>query len=174
LCDNFVTPYNGVMGKSTAALRHNGCAANIVDIYALVKQGDNGLTLASSQFKAELTDYLNTKKMLTDFICIKDGVIVLTSLSIDVVLDKYYRTFEENIRAKIERNLAIFFNLNNWDYGQILRNTDVIKALSNISEPYRYEVNLTTSDPNNSGSQVTTKFYEIIRPDNIQIDFQYE
>jgi hypothetical protein len=174
LCDNFVTPYNGIMGKSTAALRHNGCAANIVDIYVLVKEGDNGLTLASSQFKAELTDFINTKKMLTDFICIKDGVVVLTSVSIDVVLDKYYRTFEENIKAKIERNLTVFFNLNNWDYGQILRNTDIIKALSTIPEPYRYEVNLTTSDPNNSGSQVTTKFYEIIRPDSIQIDFQYE
>jgi hypothetical protein len=174
LCDNFVTPYNGIMGKSIAALRHNGCAANIVDIYVLVKEGDNGLTLASSQFKAELTDFINTKKMLTDFICIKDGVVVLTSVSIDVVLDKYYRTFEENIKAKIERNLTVFFNLNNWDYGQILRSTDIIKALSTIPEPYRYEVNLTTSDPNNSGSQVTTKFYEIIRPDSIQIDFQYE
>ena len=69
---------------------------------------------------------------------------------------------------------TVFFNLNNWDYGQILRSTDIIKALSTIPEPYRYEVNLTTSDPNNSGSQVTTKFYEIIRPDSIQIDFQYE
>ena len=174
LCDNFVTPYNGIMGKSIAALRHNGCAANIVDIYVLVKEGDSGLILASSQFKAELIDFINTKKMLTDFICIKDGIIVLTSVSIDVVLDKYYRTFEENIKAKIERNLTVFFNLNNWDYGQILRSTDIIKALSTIPEPYRYEVNLTTSDPNNSGSQVTTKFYEIIRPDSIQIDFQYE
>lgn len=174
LCDNFVTPYNGIMGKSTAALRHNGCAANIVDLYVLVKEGENGLTQASSQFKAELIDYINTKKMLTDFICVKDGVILLTSLNLDVVIDKYYRTFEENIKAKIQRNLAVFFNLNNWDYGQILRNTDVIKALSSVSEPYRYEVILTTEDPANSGTQVTTKFFEIIRPDSITITFQYE
>lgn len=174
LCDLFATPYNGVMGKSAIALRHAGCAANIIDVYALVKEGDNGLAIASSQFKAELTSYLDTKKMLTDFICIKDGVVILTAISIDVVLDKYYRTFEENIKAKILRNLTIFFNLNNWDYGQTLRTTDIVKALSSVQEPYRYEINLTTDDPNNSGSQVLANYYEIIRPLSTEILFQYE
>lgn len=174
LSDLFTTPYNGVMGKASVALRHAGCAANIVDIFVLIKEGDNGLALANSQFKAELIEYLNTKKMLTDFICVKDGVIILTSISVDVVLDKYYRTFEENIKSKIERNLTIFFNLNNWDYGQTLRSTDIIKTLSTIQEPYRYEVTLTTDDPANSGSQVLAKYFQIIRPDLIDIQFQYE
>jgi hypothetical protein len=56
------------MGKSAVALRHAGCSANIIDIYILAKSGDAGLQIANSQFKAELTDYLNTKKMLTDFL----------------------------------------------------------------------------------------------------------
>jgi hypothetical protein len=173
-CDLFVTPYNGVMGKSAVALRHAGCSANIIDIYVLAKSGDSGLQIANSQFKAELTDYLNTKKMLTDFTCLKDGVVVLTSVLIDVVLDKYYRTFEETIKARIQSALSVFFNLVNWDYGQTLRDTDVIKALFSVQEPYRYDVTLTTANPDNSGKQVTTKYFEIIRPDTIEIEFQYE
>jgi len=174
ICDLFVTPYNGVMGKSAVALRHAGCSANIIDIYILAKSGDAGLQIANSQFKAELTDYLNTKKMLTDFTCLKDGVVVLTSVLIDVVLDKYYRTFEETIKARIQSALSVFFNLVNWDYGQTLRDTDVIKALFSVQEPYRYDVTLTTANPDNSGKQVTTKYFEIIRPDTIEIEFQYE
>lgn len=174
LCDLFVTPYNGVMGKSTVSLRHAGCAANILDIFVLVKNGTDGLQPASTQFKAELIEYLNTKKMMTDFVCIKDGIIINTNISIDVVLDKYYRTFEDTIRAKIERNLAIFFNLQNWDYGQSLRDTDVMKALSSVNEAYRYEVSLTTDDPNNSGRLVSAKYYEIIRPETTTILFNYE
>ena len=112
--------------------------------------------------------------MLTDFTCLKDGVVVLTSVLIDVVLDKYYRTFEETIKARIQSALSVFFNLVNWDYGQTLRDTDVIKALFSVQEPYRYDVTLTTANPDNSGKQVTTKYFEIIRPDTIEIEFQYE
>jgi len=147
LADIFVTPYNGVMGKASAILRHGGCAANIIDLFVLAKSGSDGLQTASSEFKAELIEYMNDRKMLTDFLCVRDGVIIGCTVSIDVILDKYYRTFEDDIRAKIERNMAIFFNLVNWDYGQTLRDTDVIKGLSSVTEPYRYEVSLTTADP---------------------------
>jgi hypothetical protein len=174
LGDLFATPYNGVMGKSTAVLRHGGCAANIIDFFVLVKSGTDGLQVASSQFKAEFIEYMNTRKMVTDSLCIKDGMAINTVVHIDVILDKYYRTFEENIKAKMERNLTVFFNLLNWDYGQSLRDTDIIKALSNISEPYRYEVQLTTDDPMNSGRIVAAKYYEIIRPETTTIQFFYE
>jgi hypothetical protein len=174
LADIFVTPYNGVMGKASAILRHGGCAANIIDLFVLAKSGSDGLQTASSEFKAELIEYMNDRKMLTDFLCVRDGVIIGCTVSIDVILDKYYRTFEDDIRAKIERNMAIFFNLVNWDYGQTLRDTDVIKGLSSVTEPYRYEVSLTTADPNNSGRVVAAKYYEIIRPDATNIEFTYE
>ena len=174
LGDLFSTPYNGIMGKSTAILRHGGCAANIIDFFVLAKVGADGLQIASSQFKAEFVEYINTKKMITDILCIKNGSIINTVIHIDVILDKYYRTFEENIKAKIERNLTVFFNLLNWDYGQSLRDTDIIKALSSINEPYRYEVQLTTDDPLNSGRIVATKYYEIIRPETTTIQFFYE
>jgi hypothetical protein len=174
LADLFVTPYNGVMGKATVSLRHAGCAANILDIFVLTKNGVDGLQPASTQFKAEFIEYMDAKKMLTDNICVKDGLIINTTVSIDVVLDKYYRTFEDSIKAKIERNLTIFFNLQNWDYGQSLRDTDIIKALSTITEPYRYEVTLTTDDPNNSGRIVAARYYEIIRPEATVIQFNYE
>jgi len=170
----FTTPYNGAMGKAAITLRHSGCAANIIEAYILAKDGISGLTPASSQFKAEFMDYMDSKKMITDYLVIKDGVIIQTVVHLDVVMDKYYRTFEDDIKSKIERNLAIFFNLNNWDYGQGLRDSDIVKALSNIQGPYRYDITFTTNDPGNSGRVVHAKYFEIIRPENTIIQFHYE
>ena len=174
LADLFSTPYNGVMGKANAVLRHGGCAANLIDLFVLAKSGTDGLQVASSQFKAELMEYLGTKKMMTDYISLKDGIPIGCTVAIDVIIDKYYRTFEDDIRAKIERSMNLFFSLPNWDYGQSLRDTDVVKGLSSVTEPYRYEVNLLTTDPQNSGRIVTAKYYEIIRADAVNIEFNYE
>lgn len=50
----------------------------------------------------------------------------------------------------------------------------MIKSLSDLKEIQRYEVNFITNDAENGGSRVTTKFYEIIRPDTTDITFTYE
>lgn len=172
--DLFQTAYNGVTGKTNAVLRHSGCSANLIDLYVLVREGSDGLTAPNSQFKAELIEYLSTKKMMTDSIAILDGTVILTDLNLQVFIERQYQPFEDTIYEKIQRNLAIFFNLQNWDYGQSLRDIDVLKALSNISEPLRYDITFVTDNPNNSGLLVTSKYYEIIRPNNININFQWQ
>jgi hypothetical protein len=163
LSNLFVTPYNGTMGKATATLRHSGCSANIIDLYVLARDGTNGLAHSSSQFKAELLDYISTKKMLTDSICIKDGVIIEAQLKIDVKIDSFYISQEDMIRTKILRNLDLFFNLQNWDYGQQLKVVDIIKALSNISEPTSYEISLYTVSYPEGTQIIPANYYEIIR-----------
>lgn len=172
--DLFQTAYNGVTGKSNAVLRHSGCSANLIDLYVLVRDGTDGLIPPNSQFKVELMEYLNTKKMMTDSVNVLDGTVILTDVNIQVFIDRQYQPFEDQIYERITRNLGIFFNLQNWDYGQSLRDIDVLKALSNISEPYRYDITFVTDNPNNSGQLVTTKYYEIIRPNNLNINFQWQ
>ena len=175
LVDLFVSPYNGQTGKGIAALRHSGCSANLIVIYVLVKSGTDGLQLPTSQFKLELYEYLETKKMMTDSITVQNGTIVLVSLNIDVFLTPQFIPFEEEIGASIYRDLAIFFNLQNWEYGQALRNIDVLKALSAIPQPYRYDIQFTIdNDTNRNPNEVIVNFYEIIRPDQITLRFHYE
>jgi hypothetical protein len=175
LTDQFATPYQGKIGKSTAVLRNYGCSGNIIDLYILaIADTPDQLSYASNELKIELQTYLDGIKMFTDFVCLKDGRIVNVDVSLDVVLDRFYRKFEDEIRIKIQRRLNSFFAIGNWEYNQNLKDTDLIKTLSDIKEINRYEITFTTDDPNNSGTSVTTKFYEIIRPDVIDITFTYE
>jgi hypothetical protein len=71
------------------------------------------------------------------------------------------------------RDLAIFFNIQNWEYGQSLRDIDLLKALANVAEPYQYEITFITDDQNNGGKLVTTKFFQIIRPNNLNVNYTY-
>jgi hypothetical protein len=174
VADQFATPYQGQIGKSTAVLRNYGCAANIIDLYVLAKDGIDGLAEASDELKSELFIEINKKKMLTDYVCIRDGIVVLTDISIDLTVDKFYRKFEEEIRGKVNRRINEFFTINNWEYGQTLKDTDVVKSISDIKEIKTMDITFTTNDPSNSGQVVTTRFYEIIRPDTLTISFNYE
>ena len=105
---------------------------------------------------------------------ILDGEIILTNVSVNVVLDKYYKKFEDEIKFNMNSRIENFFHLDNWDYEQNLRDVDIIKALSDMQQPSRYDIYFTTSDPDNSGKFVRARYFEIIRPESISISFTYE
>ena len=170
----FTTSYNGTMGKANAVLRHSGCSANIIEFYILVKLDNFNLAKANSQFKYEFQDYMNDKKMLTDYISLKDGEIIYVDIAINVVLDKYYKKFQDEIKTQIQNRVNAYFALSNWDYGQILRDIDIVKTLSDLQQPRRYEINFVTTNPQNGGKQVIARYFEIIRSENIQVNFTYE
>lgn len=175
MADQFASPYQGQTGKATAVLRNYGCAANIVDIYVLARgTAANDLQIGSNEFKAELADLLDRKRMFTDFVCIKDGSILLVDASVDVVMDKFYRKFEDQYRARITQVVNAFFALSNWDYMKSLKQEDLSKQLSVVREAKRFEMTFLTNDPNNSGSLVTARFNEVIRLDTLSITFVYE
>jgi hypothetical protein len=174
IVDLFATAYNGVTGKSVATLRHSGCSANIIEIIALVRNGADGLAKPSSQFKAELNEYLSGKKMMTDYLSILDGEIILVDVTLQVYLAKQNKVFQDNIDEKIRRNLAIFFNVQNWEFGQPIRDIDILKALSTVDEPYRYELCFTTLNNGNCQTSISSRYFEIIRPGNIIINYTYE
>jgi hypothetical protein len=174
LTDLFVSPYNGQIGKSLAALRNYGCAANIIDLYILAKDGVDGLKEASDNLKAELSEYINQVKMMTDFVCIKDGVIVLVDVVLDIVVDKFYKKFGDEINAKIKQRMDAFFILSNWEYGENLRESDLIRGLADMKEIDTIDATFTTADPENGGNIVTTQYYEIIRLDNLTINLVFQ
>jgi hypothetical protein len=93
-------------------------------------------------------------------------------VTIDVSLDKFHRKFESEIKDNILRRASAFFALNNWDYNQILRDTDLIKALSDIKEIQSFQVTFVTND-GDSGTIVIPRFNEIVRPDIITTALMY-
>ena len=172
VAEQFSSPYQGQIGKATAVLRNYGCSANIVDLYILAKQDDSTLEVASDQLKSELKNHIDQIKMITDYVCLKDGSVLSTAVEIDVFIDRFYKKFEDEIREKINRRINSFFSIVNWDYGKVLRDIDIIKQLSDIKDPSRYEISFTTDDGNSN--IVTPRFDEIIRPESININFTYE
>ena len=173
LTDQFVTPYQGQIGKSTVVLRNYGCAGNIIDLYILARDGVSGLKEAGADLQNALDRYLNTVKMFTDYVCIRDGQIVFVDISIDITSDRLYRKFEEELRVKVQRRIDAFFAISNWEYGESLKEIDITQTLSDMREFTSIDIAFITNDPNNGGSLVTTKFYEIIRPDTITVNFTY-
>lgn len=173
LTDQFATAYQGQIGKSTAVLRNYGCSGNIIDLYVLALDGDN-LKECSIELKSQLENYLDDLKMFTDHVCIRDGQIISVDISIDVIMDRFYRKFEDELRVKIQRRLSVLFSLQRWEYKQTLRDSDIVKSLSDLTEVQRYEITFVTNDSDNGGSSVTSRFFEIIRPDVINITFTYE
>jgi hypothetical protein len=173
LADQFSTAYHGQIGKSNAILRNHGCAGNIIDLFILAKDGTDGLDIASNGLKVALMEELTDKKMLTDFMCIRDGSIIYVDVTIEATLDKFNRKFQEEIKAWIQDRATIFFSINNWEYGQSLKIADLVRDLSDIKQVSSFLANFITADPDNSGELVTAKYYEIIRPDEITISFLY-
>lgn len=173
LSDQFATAFHGKVGKSNAILRNSGCAGNIIDLYMLAQEGTDGLVEAGNELKVALNEEMNTKKMLTDFLCIRDGEIVSTDISIDVTSDKFFRKFELEVRENITQRVNSFFALNNWEFGKTLKESDLVRSLSDIDQANGFDITFTTNDPDNSGEIVTTEFFQIIRPDDVAISFVY-
>jgi hypothetical protein len=174
LANQFATEFHGQIGKATATLRQYGCAANIIDVYVLARLDEQSLVEASDDLKARLREELDAKKMLTHFVCIKDGTIIEADITIDVVMDKFYRKFEEEYRTRVLRKVNGFFSLNNWDFGQDLKSIDLLKEISEIKEIRTLELSFITEDEDNSGTLVTARHDEIIRPSSIEINFVFE
>lgn len=172
--DQFTTPFHGQIGKSTAVLRNYGCSANVVDLYILTKDGDDGLSPSNNELKNDLQEALEDVKMITDFVCIRDGVVVEVDVSVDVVMDKFFKKFEDEFEVRIQRIVNNFFSINKWDYDQNLRDSDLMRQLGEIKEAKTFEIDFQTDDEDNSGVFVSTKFFEIIRPDTLEINFAYE
>lgn len=178
LADNFVSPFNGQVGKSVAVLRNHGCAANIIDLYILAREGPSGLSKANANLKAELMAEIESKKMFTDNVCIRDGEIIQADIHVNIVIDKQDSKAMNSIKERAERRLNYFFSLNNWEYGQPMRDNDIIKNLSDIKEAESIDVSFTTVGSIESGDGSTTivspRLNQIVRPDNVILHFSHK
>ena len=174
LVEQFATAYHGQVGKAAVTLRNQGCAGNIIDIYVLARGAGDSLQTASDELKTDLVTKIESEKMLTDYVCIRDGKVILADVTLDVVVDKFFKKIREELQVKIVNRVSNFFTLNSWEFGKSLLAADVVKALSDMKELKGIDVTFTTDDPDNSGESVAASFDEIIRPDQIAIAFAFD
>lgn len=178
LTDSFATPYDGIIGKSNISLRNHGCAGNIIDIIVLAQTGNYRLVKAGDNLRIALLQMLNEKKTFTDHLCIKDGEVLYVDVNVNAHLNKNMKRFETEVRNKITEKLEQYFDLNKWEFGSPLKEKDIIKNLSAVREVNHFDISFITNKSIDSSTIseniVTVKHNEIIRPDNININFTYE
>lgn len=172
LSESFSTSFHGRIGKAVAVLRNSGCSGNIIDIFVLQLDTENTLKTANPTLKRELLNFINTKKMLTDFVCIKDASQIFQNININVTINKFYVEFKKDVFDRIIEKINEFFSLNKWQIGQTLKRYDLIQSLNSIPNIASVSVEFIKNNQNlvNSDDIVMVDFWKIIRPGNININ----
>jgi hypothetical protein len=153
----------GATGKARAVVRDAYSSANIIDLYLLQVASNIQLQQATVQFKSELLNAIEEKKMLTDEIVIVDGVIRTLDLVITLRVDKNLLQNEESIKSKVRDVLLTYFDVNNFDFGRPLLLSEVVRAILNVQE-----VRFATID--NFDDDVFIDFNEIIQLNNFVLN----
>ncbi len=171
LSESYSTLYHGRIGKAKAVLRNSGCSGNIIDIYVLQLDSENSLKTANSTLKKDLETFMFEKKMLTDFICIKDASQVFQDMNINVEIDRFYLDFKKDIRDRVIDKINDFFALERWSIGDSLRKYDLVQYLNSIKNISSVNIDLVFNNQNlvQGADAVMVDFWKIIRPGTINI-----
>lgn len=153
----------GTVGKVTAATRKAYGSANIIDIYTLEKANDLQLRRATPQFKLDLLDEMNKKKMITTEFVMVDGLIRTLDLVVTLKIDSGLQQTESIIKNKARNIIQDFFNVDNMDYGKSVYLQDLNREIFELPE-----ARFSTID--NLDGDIHVAFNEIIQLNNLTIN----
>ena len=94
--------------------------------------------------------------MLTDEVTIVDGLVRTIDLVTTIFLDREFEVFEEEIKRKASDKILEFFNIDNRDFGERFK----------ISEVRFANVDNLTED-------IKLNFNEILQLNNVEINVEY-
>ena len=159
--NTFISSF-GTVGKATAATRKAYASANVIDIYVLEKASDIQLQRATTNFKTQLLDAINKKKMATDDVVIVDGLIRTIDLDTNIAIDREESENQDQIKAKVRDKVLRYMNADNRDFGEDLNISELNRQIFEVPE-VRYS-NIESLDQN-----VTIDFNEIIQLNNLTV-----
>ncbi len=157
----------GSVGKATVATRKAFSSANIIDLYILEKANDTQMKRATPEFKKQLLEAIEPKKMLTDEIVVVDGLIRTIDPIIKVRCEKKYQVREAEIKLRIRDKVIEFFNVDNAEFGKPFTEVELNTKIFEIPE-VRY------STLENLPSTIHTQFNEVIQLNNLTILMVFE
>lgn len=156
----------GSIGKAMAVTRRAYSSANIIDLYVLEKANNLQLRKSTPEFKRQLLQAIEDKKMLTDEVVVVDGLIRTLDLVISLRLDKKYENMESMIKSKVNNTILDYFNVDNTDFGKEFNPQDLMHSIFDIQE-----VRFATID--NVPEAIKVNFNEIIQLNNYTLNVEY-
>jgi hypothetical protein len=163
--NNFISSY-GTVGKATAAVRRAFSSANVIDVFVLEKANNFQLRKATPEFKVQLLQSMEAKKMLTDEIVVVDGLIRTVDLAVTIRVDRELSPQEETIKLKARDAILDFFRVDNNDFGKDLIAADLNRSVFEIPE-----VRYATID--NIDEIVHVGFNEIVQLNNLSLSVNF-
>jgi hypothetical protein len=164
--NSFASNY-GSTGKATAAVRRAYSSANIIDVFILERASDTQLRRATKEYKKQLLEAMDEKKMLTDEIVVVDGLIRTLDLFVTITLDKKYRREESIFKARTRSIIETYMNMDNTDFAEPFVPQDLIRYLLDKEASIRY------ATVDNVSDKIKVGFNEIIQLNNLTINVQY-
>ena len=154
----------GTGAKLTAVTRRAYSSANVIDLYALEVASPSQLKKATVQFKTELLEAIDKKKMLTDDVVVSDGLIRTLDLVVTLHVDASLKKEEATIKGLAFAKILDYFNVDKASYGSRLVSQNLNKELHTIPQ-----VRYATID--NIPEIIEVSFHEIIQLNNLTINF---
>lgn len=160
--NTFISSY-GSTGKASAVVRRAFSSANIIDVFVLEKASDLQLRKATPEYKKQLLEAIEEKKMLTDEPVVVDGLIRTLDVIINLAMDKKYKRIESDIVSRAKVKILDYFNVDNTDFGEPFVPQDLIRYVLDLPE-----VRYATVD--NIESTIKVNFNEVIQLNNLTIN----
>lgn len=160
--NTFISNY-GSTGKANAVVRRAYSSANIIDLFVLEKASDIQLRKATPEYKRQLLEAIQEKKMLTDEPVVVDGLIRTIDIFVTINIEKKFKNFQSDIRNKVRNRILEYFNVDNAEFGEPFQPQDLVRYIIEVPE-----VRFATID--NIDSPITIDFNEIIQVNNFTIN----
>ena len=164
--NTFASNY-GSTGKATATVRRAFSSANIIDLFILERASDRQLRRATNEYKRQLLEAIDPKKMLTDEVVVVDGLIRTLDLVITLTVDKKFKRQEAVLIQSARGSIESYMNIDNTDFAEPFVPQDVIRVLLEDQTNIRY------ATVDNVESAITVGFNEIIQLNNLTIKVDY-
>lgn len=163
--NSYISSY-GSVGKATAVTRRAFSSANIIDIYVLEKSNNIQLRKATPEYKRQIAEAIQEKKMLTDEVVIVDGLIRTLDLIVTIRLDNKYQPIENTIKNRASQKIQEHFNVDNNDFGKEFNPQELLYKIFEVDE-----VRFATVD--NAPQPIKVGFNEIVQLNNFTLNVTY-
>jgi predicted phage baseplate assembly protein len=164
--NKFASNY-GSTGKATASVRRAYSSANIIDLFVLERASDTQLRRATQEYKRQLLEAMENKKMITDEVVVVDGLIRTLDLVVTINLDEKFRRLESSVVQSARNSITNYMNMDNTDFQEPFVPQDLIRVLLEEQPNVRY------AQVDNVDSPIRVGFNEIIQLNNLTIRVEY-
>lgn len=164
--NTFASNY-GSTGKATATVRRAFSSANIIDLFVLERASDSQLRRATHEYKRQLLEAVNEKKMLTDEVVVVDGLVRTLDLVVTITLDNKFRRNENQLIQSARTSILNYMNIDNTDFSEPFVPQDLIRTL------LEDETNIRYAEVSNVENTINVGFNEIIQLNNLAIRAEY-